>query len=206
MNGGKEEFDIITKTLGVATARYYIKNFLHDFLYFRNQAHTEETKSQEQKEFESYLTRNGGVIIIDYLRTVYDMKYFYTVSNCIDAYLGRKKVVLYSSKDLTYSSPYAVFYKYNIPKGGQPAFKNILSFLFPPESPGCHSPKGGDSSNHCDNPEVFYYCINCARYTCKKCVYSTLKAVVIRNDDVYYLDCPCGKGNVLYRLPKCFNY
>ena len=176
-------------------SNFYLKNFMTDFMLGKcchSASIWEETKSEGQKKFEKFLIEKN-IIIIDYMRTIKDVKYFYTLSNYMNA-RSDKQTVLYSSKDLSYMSANCSFFKYDIPKNASTKhFENIYNYLFK------HSIRQCWECNTAGDP--FYYCTNCGEYTCKKCVYKKLKVVLWKDEDIYYIHCRCDAYHTLYRLP-----
>lgn len=171
---------------------YFKENFMKDFMYRPNLL-LSESKNEDQKEFEKYLI-NKKIVIIDYAKVISNQKYFITLTNYINS--TDRKTIVYSCKNLSYISPNCIFYKYNIPKNPtMNQFENIYKYLFD------HNLGDRNCSICCKN-DPFYYCINCGQYYCKVCVYSRLKVVDYKENDIYYMVCnSCSNFNYLYTIP-----
>ena len=176
-----------------ACGLYFLRNFMNDFMYRPNTLLC-EGKNQDQKDFEKYLI-DKKIIVVDYARVVNNEKYFNTLSYYVNS--TNRTTILYSCKDLSYISKTCVLYKYNIPKNPTTKqLENIYKYLI--EHKECDR-----TCFICCKNDTFYFCFNCGQYFCRLCVYTNLKVVDWRDDDIYYIICKsCSQHYILYTIPS----
>lgn len=177
-------------------SQYYLNNFQKDFIHYKN-VYCNEQKSDQVIQFEKYL-KNRGLLIIDYMRTIREPKYFEVLSKYMLA-IEKKPTILYTSKQLSYISATCEFYAYQIPKNPtNKHFENIYNYLIVHQLRDCFT---------CKNPNPFYYCVDCGIYTCKSCVYDLMRYVIVGNNELHYLPCQkCKKYNIIYKLPAYYDF
>jgi len=176
--------------------KYFISNFLKDFMTNKSIKIRHEEKTEVQKRFERYLIDNK-VLINDYCRIVSDPKYFQVFSS---VRINSTKIdCLYSSYDLSYKSNSSIFYAGDIPpKSTDKQFRNIYNYLFVDTDRRCFM-------GMC-NGGVYYFCVDCGIYICRRCVDTNLKWIFMNSVDYGYVICKnCSKYNILYRLPAKYD-
>lgn len=177
-------------------SKYYLENFQRDFMRNKQVNFIFDEKTPEQLQFEKYVRERGG-LVIDYHRTIKERRYFEVLAKYMEN-TTKRPTVLYTTYTLSYIGTCCEFYSYHIPKKPTTIqFNNLYEYLLVHTCRDCF---------RCGEPNPYYYCLECATYTCRECVERDLRCVLVGRKELYYLPCRCGKWNVLYTLPSHYDF